>query len=104
MPQSLAAAQLLPHHACAQRSHHGADQANGHGQPLLCGLRSIEPDQRIDGPGDDDGVEAEKQSAQRAGERRLHQVGVWPHGCVPLKFPTMVQTGPSCGKRSARIL
>ena len=77
--QRLAPAELLPAHARAQRAHHGADQRDGHRPALALRAQVVEPDQRVDGAGDDHGVEAKEQAAQRAGQRRLHQVEVGSH-------------------------
>ena len=85
--------------ARAQRSRHRADQRNGHRPALALRAQIVEPDQRIDGAGDDHGIEAEEQAAQSAGQSCLYQVEVRSHGARLLDFQTILQAGPIITKR-----
>ena len=96
--QRLASAQLLPHHARAKRSHHRADEPDGHRPALALRAQAVELDQRINGAGDHYRVEAEEQAAQRAGQRGLDQVEVGSHGRWFLEFQIILQTGSATGK------
>ncbi len=60
-------------------------------KPLFLRAQAVEADQRVDGAGDHDGVEAKKQAAQRAGQGGLHQVQVGSHGLLVLEFQIIVQ-------------
>ena len=77
--EGFAAAEALAHLAGSERSDDGADQGDGDGPALALRAEVIEAHQRVDGAGDDHGVKAEEQAAERTGEGGLHQVQVGSH-------------------------
>jgi hypothetical protein len=79
----------------AQRSHYRPDQPNGDGKPLALRSQAIEPDQRIDGAGDHNGVEAEEQAAQRSGQGRFHEIEVGAHPARLLDFQPSYKLAPA---------
>ena len=73
-------------------------------QPLLVGAEAVETDQRVDDAGDDNGVEAEEQAAERAGEGGLHQVQVGSHRSWSLNSESSYRFDPDAANPFRHVL
>src|SRR2546429_549484 len=74
--QAAAAAQAVARNTGEHGTNHGAHERGGNGKPFPERRKMIERFERLDGSGDDDGVESEQQPSQCCNDSALQKRGI----------------------------